>query len=226
MITSSPQPGKLPFPARGSRVRRHFACSPLWRRLFAFAVRLTSSVWGTWIRATGPPTWRAARGFGYKLLWVLLMSNAMADLCCRPERAAGHRCSGPRPGASLPRQLIRGPISYLLWILCEIAIAACDLAEVIGAGDRTESCCSISRCWSGVVIYRRRHLVRLFWFTAVRHSDHRSLCPGPGARSSGSVSGIEILLGKARCGGDPERTSFPGWTVRVFMPRLRSWVRR
>src|SRR4030088_538929 len=69
--------------------------------------------------------------FGYKLLWVLLMSNAMAILLQTLSARLGI-VSG-RDLAQACRESYPRPISYLLWILCEIAIAACDLAEVIGA---------------------------------------------------------------------------------------------
>ncbi len=69
--------------------------------------------------------------FGYQLLWVLVMSNAMAVLLQTLSARLGivrgldlaQACR-----ASYPR-----PIAYSLWFLCEVAIAACDLAEVLGA---------------------------------------------------------------------------------------------
>src|SRR6266853_1532876 len=69
--------------------------------------------------------------FGYRLLWVLLMSNAMAVLLQTLSARLGI-VSG-RDLAQACRDTYPRPVSYLLWILCEIAIAACDLAEVIGA---------------------------------------------------------------------------------------------
>jgi manganese transport protein len=68
--------------------------------------------------------------FGYRLVWVLLMSNLMAvllqTLCARLGIVAG------RDLAQACRDSYPRPVSYALWILCEIAIAACDLAEVLG----------------------------------------------------------------------------------------------
>jgi manganese transport protein len=68
--------------------------------------------------------------FGYQLIWVLLMSNLMAvllqTLCARlgivsrKDLAQACRDSYPKP------------VAMVLWVLCEIAIAACDLAEVLG----------------------------------------------------------------------------------------------
>ena len=69
--------------------------------------------------------------FGYTLLFVIMVSNLMAillqSLCAQAGR--GH---GARPGPALPREL--WPLGELrLWVGAEIAIAACDLAEVIGS---------------------------------------------------------------------------------------------
>ncbi|MEP7217750.1 MAG: Nramp family divalent metal transporter [Bacteroidota bacterium] len=68
--------------------------------------------------------------FGYSLIWVLLLSNLMAlvlqTLSARLGIVTGHDlaqgCKREYPPA----------LSYFLWVLAEIAIAACDLAEVLG----------------------------------------------------------------------------------------------
>ncbi|MEK6755379.1 MAG: Nramp family divalent metal transporter, partial [Bacteroidota bacterium] len=68
--------------------------------------------------------------FGYQLIWVLLMSNLMAvllqTLSARMGIVAG------RDLAQACRENYPKPVSYVLWVLCEVAIAACDLAEVLG----------------------------------------------------------------------------------------------
>src|SRR4051794_19850543 len=69
--------------------------------------------------------------FGYKLLWVLVMSNAMAVLLQTLSARLGI-VSG-RDLAQACRESYPKPVAGALWILCEIAIAACDLAEVLGA---------------------------------------------------------------------------------------------
>jgi len=69
--------------------------------------------------------------FGYSLLWVLVVSNLMAillqTLSARLGIVAGRDLAQACRGAYSRR------VSIPLWILCEIAIAACDLAEVLGA---------------------------------------------------------------------------------------------
>ena len=69
--------------------------------------------------------------FGYQLLWVLVLSNLMAILLQTLSARLGI-VSRARPGAGLPRDVPQA-VSYALWVLCEIAIGACDLAEVLGA---------------------------------------------------------------------------------------------
>lgn len=69
--------------------------------------------------------------FGYTLLSVILLSNLMAillqSLCARLGIVTG------RDLAQACRDNYSKPVSVVLWVLCEIAICACDLAEVIGS---------------------------------------------------------------------------------------------
>ncbi len=69
--------------------------------------------------------------FGYKLLWVLVMSNGMAVLL----QTLGARLGivTGRDLAQACRETYPRPVNMVLWALCEIAIVACDLAEVLGA---------------------------------------------------------------------------------------------
>jgi manganese transport protein len=69
--------------------------------------------------------------FGYQLLWVLILSNLMAILLQTLSARLG--IVSQRDLAQACRETYPRPISYSLWFLCEIAIAACDLAEVLGA---------------------------------------------------------------------------------------------
>lgn len=68
--------------------------------------------------------------FGYALLWVLLMSNIMAlllqSLCVRLGVVRGLDL------AQASRETYGPFVNFVLYILAEVAIAACDLAEVIG----------------------------------------------------------------------------------------------
>ncbi len=68
--------------------------------------------------------------FGYQLLWVILMSNLIAVMLQTLSARLGI-VSG-RDLAQACREEYSKPVAIILWILCEIAIAACDLAEVLG----------------------------------------------------------------------------------------------
>ena len=69
--------------------------------------------------------------FGYTLLSVILLSNLMAvllqSLCVRLGVATG------KDLAQVCRDTFSPLVNVVLWLLCEIAIAACDLAELLGS---------------------------------------------------------------------------------------------
>src|SRR5262245_21425157 len=102
----------------------------LWRRMFAFA----GPAYLVSVGYMDPGNWatdiEGGARFRYELLWVLLMSNAMAILL--QTLAARLGIVTGRDLAQACRENYSKPVGVALWILCEIAIAACDLAEVIG----------------------------------------------------------------------------------------------
>ena len=69
--------------------------------------------------------------YNYTLLSVIMLSNLMAILLQALSIKLGVVTG--RDLAQACRDHYSRPVSFLLWILCEIAIAACDLAEVIGS---------------------------------------------------------------------------------------------
>jgi manganese transport protein len=69
--------------------------------------------------------------FGYTLLSVILLSNLMAVLLQGLSSKLGIVTG--RDLAQACRDHYSKPVSVMLWVMCEIAIAACDLAEVIGS---------------------------------------------------------------------------------------------
>jgi len=87
--------------------------------------------------------------FGYALLWVILLSNLMAiflqTLCARLGIASG------RDLAQACREQYSKPVAIVLWILCEIAIIACDLAEVVGSAVALNLLFGVPLVW-GVLI--------------------------------------------------------------------------
>src|SRR4051812_23197816 len=102
-----------------------------WKKLFAFAGP-------GYLVAVGymdPGNWATdlAGGaqFGYTLLSVIMLSNLMAILL--QALAARLGIVSGRDLAQACRDSYSRGTTIFLWVLCEIAIAACDLAEVIGA---------------------------------------------------------------------------------------------
>ncbi len=102
-----------------------------WRKLFAFAGP-------GYLVAVGymdPGNWATdlAGGarYGYTLLSVIMISNLMAILL--QALAARLGIASGRDLAQACRDSYSKPTTFVLWVLCEIAIAACDLAEVVGA---------------------------------------------------------------------------------------------
>src|SRR3977135_751601 len=102
-----------------------------WRKMFAFAGP-------GYLVAVGymdPGNWATdlAGGarYGYTLLSVIMISNLMAILLQALSARLG--IASGRDLAQACRDSYSRPVTIVLWLLCEIAIAACDLAEVIGA---------------------------------------------------------------------------------------------
>src|SRR5215212_5521050 len=101
-----------------------------WRRIFSFfgPAYLVS------VGYMDPGNWATdlAGGskFGYSLIWVLLMSNLMALLLQGLSARLG--IVRGRDLAQANRETYPKAVNFFLYILAEIAIAACDLAEVLG----------------------------------------------------------------------------------------------
>jgi manganese transport protein len=87
--------------------------------------------------------------FGYALLFIVMLSNFMAillqHLCIKLGVATG------RDLAQACRDHYSTPIAWFLWILCEIAISACDLAEVVGSAIALQLLFGIPLVWGCVI---------------------------------------------------------------------------
>ena len=97
--------------------------------------------------------------FGYTLLSVVLISNIMAILLQHLSVKLG--VVAERDLAQACRDHFSPPVSFCLWVLCEIAIAACDLAEVIGSAIALNLLFGIPLVW-GVCITAIDVLMILF----------------------------------------------------------------
>ena len=97
--------------------------------------------------------------FGYTLLSVIMISNLMAILL--QALAARLGIASGRDLAQACRDSYSRPTAFVLWILCEIAIAACDLAEVLGAAIALNLLLGLPLIW-GVCLTALDVLVVLF----------------------------------------------------------------
>ena len=69
--------------------------------------------------------------FRYQLLWVILASNFIALLLQTLSARLGLVTGRDLP--QMCRETFKKPVAIMLWLLAEVAIAACDLAEVLGS---------------------------------------------------------------------------------------------
>jgi manganese transport protein len=97
--------------------------------------------------------------YGYALLSVIMISNLMAILLQALALRLG--IASGRDLAQACRDSYSRPTTIALWILCEIAIAACDLAEVIGAAIALNLLFGLPLIW-GVCLTALDVLVILF----------------------------------------------------------------
>jgi manganese transport protein len=130
-----------------------------WRKLFAFAGP-------GYLVAVGymdPGNWATdlAGGaqYGYTLLSVIMISNLMAILL--QALAARLGIASGRDLAQACRDSYSRPAVIALWVACEIAIAACDLAEVLGAAIALNLLFGLPLVW-GVILTALDVLVVLF----------------------------------------------------------------
>src|SRR4051812_11396228 len=134
--------GSIDIPPAGGRRQKL-------RRLFAFM----GPAYLVSVGYMDPGNWatdlEGGARFGYALLWVLLMSNLMAvilqTLSARLGGVTGHDL------AQACRSEYSRPINFALWVLAEVAIAACDLAEVVGTVIALKLLFNLPLLWGCVV---------------------------------------------------------------------------
>src|SRR4051795_11491765 len=87
--------------------------------------------------------------FGYSLLWIIMLSNLMAillqHLCIKLGVVTG------RDLAQACRDDYPRPVAWFLWILAELAIAATDLAEVVGSAIGLQLLFGIPLLWGCII---------------------------------------------------------------------------
>ena len=134
--------------------------------------------------------------FGYTLIWVLLMSNLMAillqTLAARLGVVTKHDLAQACRAEYSPR------LNLILWILTEVAIAACDLAEVLGTIIALKLLFGLPLLWGCLIT--AFDTLRSCTFSALGDAavggrdsgaggDHRRLFPGPDVRGSARFLG-------------------------------------
>src|SRR5262249_25067991 len=120
-----------------------------WRKMWAFAgpgflVSVGYMDPGNWATDLA-----AGSQFGYSLLAVIMVSNVMAillqHLCIKLGVATG------RDLAQACRDHYSTPVVWFLWVICELAIAACDLAEVVGSAIGLQLLFGIPLVWGCII---------------------------------------------------------------------------
>ena len=125
------------------------ATASFWRKLFAFSGP-------GFLIAVGymdPGNWatdlQGGAQFGYTLLSVVMISNLMAILLQHLSIKLG--IATGRDLAQACRDHYSTPTVWFLWILCEIAITACDLAEVVGSAIALQLLFGIPLVWGCLI---------------------------------------------------------------------------
>lgn len=107
--------------------------------------------------------------FGYALLSVIMISNLMAillqHLCIKLGVATG------RDLAQACRDHYPRPVVWFQWVLCELAIAACDLAEVVGSAIGLQLLFGIPLVWGCVITALDVMLVLLLQHRGFRYLE-------------------------------------------------------
>jgi manganese transport protein len=149
-FTTQPEPGWRRQAGMVSLAEAHRSIvvpvtASFWRKLLAFSgpgflVAVGYMDPGNWATDLA-----GGAKFGYALLFVVMLSNFMAillqHLCIKLGVATG------RDLAQACRDHYSIPTVWFLWILCEIAIAACDLAEVVGSAIALQLLFGIPLVW-------------------------------------------------------------------------------
>ena len=125
------------------------ASASFWRKIMAFAgpgflVSVGYMDPGNWATDLA-----GGAKYGYTLLFVILVSNLMAillqHLCVKLGVVTG------RDLAQACRDQYSRPAAWALWLLCEAAIAACDLAEVVGSAIGLQLLFGIPLVWGCII---------------------------------------------------------------------------
>ncbi len=166
------------------------------RKLFAFAgpgflVAVGYMDPGNWATDLA-----AGSRYNYTLLTVIMLSNLMAILLQSLSIKLG--IVGERDLAQACRDHFSRPVSFALWVLAEVAIAACDLAEVIGSAIALNLLFGVPLIW-GVCITAVDVLLILFLQNkGFRYIEALVIAL---VGTIGVCFGLEILFSRPEIGG-------------------------
>src|SRR5689334_2719965 len=178
------------------------------------------TAWRRWLAITGPAlmvsvgymdpgNWATdlAGGsrYNYTLIWVLLMSNMMAILL--QSLAARLGIVSRRDLAQINHEEYHPAINIPLYILAEIAITACDLAEVLGSAIALQLLFGLPLIWGVILTALDTFLLLLLSHAGIRKLESVVMAL---VGTIGVAFIIEIFLGKPDWGG----------IVRGFVPSL------
>jgi manganese transport protein len=134
--------------------------------------------------------------YGYTLLWVLLMSNAMAVLLQSLSARLG--IVRGRDLAQACRDHYPRWVNIPLWLLCEVAIAACDLAEVVGSAIGLQLLFGIPLLYGVLITAFDTILLLLLHQFGIRKMEAFILTL---VTTIGLCLGIDVFLAKPEWGG-------------------------
>jgi manganese transport protein len=143
--------------------------------------------------------------FGYTLLSVIMISNLMAILLQHLSIKLG--IATGRDLAQACRDHYPQPVVWFLWILCEVAIAACDLAEVIGSAIGLQLLFGLPLVWGCIITAFDVMIVLLLQHRGFRYIEALVITL---ILTIGGCFAVELWLAKPELGG-----VFTG-----FIPRL------
>ena len=167
-----------------------------WRRLLTFS----GPAFMVSVGYMDPGNWATdlAGGaqFGYRLIWVILLSNLMAIL---------FQTLSARMGIVMGRDLAQACrdhyppwISWMQWIVCEIAIAACDLAEVLGSAIGLKLLFGIPLLWGVLITALDVFILLLLQSFGIRKMEALILTL---VFTIGVCFGLEMFLSRPDLGG-------------------------
>ncbi|GAA4728763.1 Nramp family divalent metal transporter [Flavisolibacter ginsenosidimutans] len=147
---------------------------PKWRRILsyfgpAYLVSVGYMDPGNWATDL-----QGGSQFGYKLIWVLLMSNLMALLLQMLSARLG--IVRGRDLAQANRETYPKSINFVLYLLAEVAIAATDLAEVLGMAIGIQLLTGMPLLWAVLITVFDTFLLLLLQRLGMRKMEAFIIC--------------------------------------------------